>query len=113
MKDLIAEGPVGVLIYADSGFLALGAGVYTGCGSFSASYSKINHAVVVVGYDSNGNYIVKNSWDTTWGDNGFGTVSASADCAISAFVYQYTSTATSGQNMTFSDQVSLGSISNS
>lgn len=89
MKAAIANGPIGVLIYADSGFMSYSSGVYSGCPSFTSSYSQINHAVIVVGYDSSGNYIVKNSWDTTWGDNGFGTVSASVDCAITAFVYQY------------------------
>lgn len=88
MKDLIAYGPVTALIYADAGFMNLGSGVYSGCPDYATSKASINHAVVIIGYDSNGNYIVKNSWDTTWGVNGFGTVSKDADCALSAYVYE-------------------------
>jgi len=109
MKTLLADGgPVGVLIYADSGFMSYSSGIYSGCPSFSSSYNNINHAVSVVGYDASGNYIVKNSWATTWGESGFGTVSASNDCAITAFVYQYASTAASGSSLTFTGQVDLG-----
>ena len=35
------------------------------------------HAVQIVGYDASidgGSYIVKNSWGTGWGDNGYGTI---------------------------------------
>ena len=67
MKTLIANGPVGALIYANGGFQAYSSGIYTGCPAFSTSYSSINHAVIIVGYDSSGNYIIKNSWATTWG----------------------------------------------
>lgn len=34
----------------------------------------INHYVQVIGYDSNGNYIIKNSWGIYWGDNGYATI---------------------------------------
>ena len=34
------------------------------------------HAVTVVGYTSTGRFIVRNSWGTGWGDQGFGYVSA-------------------------------------
>lgn len=108
MKTLLAAAPVGVLIYADDGFQAYSSGVYTGCPStFSTSFGKINHAVVIVGYDSNGNYIVKNSWGTTWGQNGFGVVSATNDCAISAYVYSYNSNASPGTGVLYYNQVSL------
>ena len=88
MKDLIAYAPVVGLIYADAGFMSLSSGVYDGCPDYDTSKAAINHAVVIVGYDEDGNYIVKNSWDTTWGVDGFGTVSKDADCALPAYVYE-------------------------
>ena len=88
MQDMIAFAPVGALINADAGFMALGSGVYSGCPDYATSKAAINHAVLIVGYDSDGNYIVKNSWDTSWGVNGFGTVSKDADCALKAYVYE-------------------------
>jgi C1A family cysteine protease len=30
------------------------------------------HAVCIVGYRTDGRFIVRNSWGTTWGDKGFG-----------------------------------------
>jgi len=34
------------------------------------------HAIAIVGYTSSGRFIVRNSWNTGWGDQGFGYVSA-------------------------------------
>lgn len=110
MKVLLASGPVGALIYANTGFQSYSSGVYSGCSTdFTSSYSKINHAVVIVGYDSNGNYIIKNSWGTSWGTNGFGIVSKDADCALSAFAFSYTSNASPGSSLLYYNQVSLDS----
>jgi len=40
-------------------------GVITG----AACGTKVNHAVLVTGYETNGTYFrVKNSWGTAWGD---------------------------------------------
>ena len=33
------------------------------------------HAVALVGYRADGRFIVRNSWGTAWGDNGFGYAS--------------------------------------
>lgn len=107
MKQLIANGPVGALIYADTGFMAYKSGIYSGCPSFATSVSKINHAVIIIGYDSNGNYIIKNSWGTSWGDNGFGIVSKDADCGLSAWSYYYTSNAAPGANLVYANKFDL------
>jgi hypothetical protein len=110
MKELIAKGPVAALIYADKGFQSYKSGIYTGCPTCSTcSVDLINHAVVIVGYDIYGNYIVKNSWGTTWGMNGFGVVSKDTDCALSAYAFQYESDAPSGQGVLFYNQISLKS----
>ena len=67
LKTLLVDSPVSALIYADSGFMAYSSGVYTGCPAFGNAFASINHAVIIVGYDVNGNWIVKNSWGTSWG----------------------------------------------
>jgi hypothetical protein len=42
--------------------------------TFDQSTVRGGHAIAVVGYRSDGRFIVRNSWDTTWGDSGFGYV---------------------------------------
>lgn len=48
------------------------------------------HAVLVIGYDQNDNWYVKNSI-ARWGENGFGYVRGGGgkDCGIRMEVYQY------------------------
>jgi cathepsin L len=90
LQTLLVDSPVGALIYADSGFMSYSSGVYSGCPDFTTSFNAINHAVIIVGYDSNGNWIIKNSWGTGWGQSGFATVSVANDCGLTAYVYQLT-----------------------
>ncbi len=54
-----------VAIYANSGFLSYTGGVYTGCPA--NANTLVNHAVLLYGFDSQGNWLIKNSWGTTWG----------------------------------------------
>ncbi len=93
------------MIYADDGFQSYGSGVYSGCpSSFTESYNNINHAVIIIGFDINGNYIIKNSWGTSWGENGFGIINKNNDCGLSAVVVQFTSNAAPGGGLLFTDQ---------
>ncbi len=63
-------GPVSAAVYADSNFQAYSGGVFNSCSDTSP-----NHAILLVGWDdslgTNGCWILKNSWDTDWGDNGY------------------------------------------
>jgi len=67
-------GPVYTSMYA--GFAGFGSYDGTGCLSYSGTEST-NHAVLIVGWDDDlcgagvGGWIVKNSWGTAWGDNGY------------------------------------------
>lgn len=70
LKRALLETPVSVAVRADqSVFLFYKSGVITaGCGD------DANHGVLAVGYDkTNGveSFIVKNTWSTTWGDQGY------------------------------------------
>lgn len=85
LKQILADhGPVSVGLYANSGFDYYSNGVYSGCPSGSQNY--INHAVLLVGYTSDGHWIIKNSWGESWGDNGFITIHKDYDCGMKSYV---------------------------
>jgi C1A family cysteine protease len=43
--------------------------------TFQPNTVRGGHAVCVVGYTAQGRFIIRNSWNTTWGDHGFGYAS--------------------------------------
>ena len=71
LKSAVALGPVSIAIEADAAiFQSYSSGVITSslCGT------KLDHGVLIVGYgEENGikYWLVKNSWGSNWGDNGF------------------------------------------
>jgi len=71
LKAAVAQQPVSVEIQANSDLFRLyESGVLSGdgCGTF------LDHAVLVVGYgneDGQDYWLVKNSWNKTWGDEGY------------------------------------------
>jgi len=72
--------PVSVAVEADqSAFQGYSGGIVTsGCGT------NLDHGVLAVGYDSSEGYFkVKNSWGSSWGDNGYLKISTSGNvCGI-------------------------------
>lgn len=84
----ISQYPIVVTFYASTTFMGYKSGVFK-CASIGGVY-PVNHALVVVGYNSSGNYyIVKNSWGTSWGMNGYAYVDMDYDCGISTTIYNF------------------------
>jgi len=72
LKAALNKGPVSVAIEADkAAFQLYTSGVITG----TACGTTLDHGVLAVGYgtDASGTeyYIVKNSWGSSWGDQGY------------------------------------------
>lgn len=76
LKQAIAKAPVSIAIWAEDTFSMYRGGVMP-CGTPDGS-KQVNHAVAAIGWDASA-FIVKNSWGTGWGDEGF--VRLASGCA--------------------------------
>uniref|UniRef100_A0A8C2GBR4 Cathepsin O n=1 Tax=Cyprinus carpio TaxID=7962 RepID=A0A8C2GBR4_CYPCA len=81
MSVLVEAGPLVVIVDAISWQDYLGGIIQHHCSSHNA-----NHAVLITGYDTTGevpHWIVRNSWGTSWGDNGYAYIKIGNDmCGI-------------------------------
>lgn len=74
-------GAVDVAVFVDGAFQAYPGGIFqntgTAANSFLPYYSSTNHAVSLVGWEDDpgdggmGYWILRNSWGTTWGEDGY------------------------------------------
>ncbi|XP_043547496.1 dipeptidyl peptidase 1 [Chiloscyllium plagiosum] len=88
--ELVKNGPVSVAFEVYGDFMNYHGGIYhhTGLRDSFNPFELTNHAVLLIGYGSDSqtkeNYwIVKNSWGTQWGENGyFRILRGSDECAI-------------------------------
>ena len=81
---LVTQGPLAVGVRVNTAFNYYSSGVFDGCPSYSWYY--VNHAVLLYGWDSNDNWLIKNSWGTNWGINGTMILSSVYDCGLDADV---------------------------
>lgn len=77
LLNAVANQPVSVAIDS-TGFQHYSSGVFTSeCGT------NLNHAVTVIGYGTSDEgikyWLVKNSWGTNWGDNGYMKIKGDVD----------------------------------
>ena len=55
-----------------------------------AGISGINHAVVLMGYEEDGDYwILKNSWGTGWGESGYIRLASGNTCGLCQYAAVY------------------------
>lgn len=79
---LTDNGPLTVGVFANhNGFMNVGASGKVTC----PTTGSVDHAILLVGYNST-HWIIKNSWGTSWGDNGFAYISKAADCKLKTWV---------------------------
>lgn len=84
LKQLLYDnGPIGVSVYSrDAAFRYFGGGgVLNAC----TNKTSIDHVVLLVGWTTRG-WIIKNSWGTGWGDNGYATIDYKNNCGIDIWV---------------------------
>lgn len=82
--NLLAKGPVAVTIDGGTwGFQNYMSGIFT------AYCSQVNHAVTLVGYgwtSTQKYWIVRNSWGSSWGENGYIRVAVNSANSNSCFI---------------------------
>ena len=87
---LIKYGPLPTAFMVYEDFMLYKTGVYT----YTTGKKLGGHAVLLVGYNDEGQYfIVKNSWDPAWGENGFFRIAYSemdtvVDFGLSTIAYR-------------------------
>uniref|UniRef100_M8C3W6 Fruit bromelain n=1 Tax=Aegilops tauschii TaxID=37682 RepID=M8C3W6_AEGTA len=91
LQELAASQPVAVGVEAtDPDFRHYMSGVYSGSPSCG---QRLNHAVTVVGYGTDGPgqdyWVVKNQWGTGWGEEGYMRLARGngANCGIATYAY--------------------------
>ena len=77
MKASLQQQPVAVAIAANNVYIhSYASGVIDAKDCNKGRYGNINHAVLIVGYGNDeatglDYWLIKNSWNTTWGDKGY------------------------------------------
>ncbi|EAR99636.1 papain family cysteine protease (macronuclear) [Tetrahymena thermophila SB210] len=78
MIKALWKAPIGVVVDATK-WQFYRSGVFNSCDNNNVN---LNHEVLLVGYDANHNWIIKNSWGVGWGQQGYITLAAGDSCGI-------------------------------
>lgn len=109
VKAALQKGPLvtTLMVYAD--FMYYASGVY----KHMSGELMGGHAVSIVGYDDTLRaFIIRNSWGTSWGENGFGYVSYDDVSGIGDSTWSYNMPAVSGV-VTVEDPIDYTYVTNS
>jgi len=78
---IMTYGVVDAAVYASDSFQSYSGGIFsdtsTNCSESPCYYTSVNHAIALVGWDDNppeggaGCWILRNSWNTDWGEDGY------------------------------------------
>lgn len=75
MQEHLVNGPIDIAMYVSGSFMNYASGYYDGSGDGCTNdYHQANHEMLAVGYGYNEGklyYIVRNSWGTSWGIDGY------------------------------------------
>ena len=84
-EDLYLYGPVDVALHAGhtAFYQVPSSGILDTCPLDSAD--KIDHAVTLVGYTET-HWIIKNSWGTWWGNQGYVYINMERDCGLTTWI---------------------------
>ncbi len=93
---IMTYGVVDAAVTVSSAFDAYSGGIYedssTACYSDPCYYTPTNHAIALVGWDdAEGVFILRNSWNTGWGEGGYMRISyhaARVACEVTYLVYE-------------------------
>jgi C1A family cysteine protease len=75
LQAAIDQSPVAVAVDASKWSTYTG-GVLSSCGT------RLNHAVVAIGYETDGTWILRNSWGGRWGEQGTIRLAAGNTCGV-------------------------------
>lgn len=100
-QAIMAHGAVDAAVYVTSAFQAYSSGIFndtlTTCPGSPCSYTETNHAIALIGWNDNGDadtqgyWILRNSWGASWGEAGYMRISyhaARVACSAAYLAYE-------------------------